>query len=85
MNIWKISALCFIAGTVFVVGYRAASADASCNNQPNMAAALSNLRDARGWLDKAEHNKGGWRDRAIGATDNALRETNDGCNYADHH
>lgn len=56
---------------------------ASCNHQPNMASALDKLREARGWLDQAEHNKGGWREGAIAATDTALQETQRGCAYAD--
>ena len=54
-----------------------------CGNQPFMAQALSGLRSARGSLDKAEHNKGGWRDAAIAATDNAIRETERGCAFAE--
>jgi hypothetical protein len=50
-----------------------------------MQAALNGLRDARGWLDRAEHNKGGWRERAIAATDTAIRETERGCRFADTH
>jgi hypothetical protein len=56
-----------------------------CGNQPNMKAALDGLRDARGWLDRAEHNKGGWRDRAIASTDTAIHETERGCGFADTH
>jgi hypothetical protein len=86
MNISKTIALCAIAGTVIVTGYRAARAQANpCNNQPNMAAGLAALVKARASLDKAEHNKGGWRVLAIEATDNALRETNRGCAFADTH
>ena len=50
-----------------------------CNDQPNMAAALAQLRAARASLANAEHNKGGWRDNAEKATDNAIAETNKGC------
>ena len=86
MNIPKTIALCAIAGTVVVVGYHAARAQTNaCNNQPNMAAGLANLVRARQALDKAEHNKGGWRVLAIEATDAALRETNRGCAFADTH
>jgi hypothetical protein len=50
-----------------------------------MQAALDRFREARAALDRAEHNKGGWRDRAIGAADNGIRETQAGCAYADTH
>jgi hypothetical protein len=50
-----------------------------------MAAAAGSLRNARGYLDRAEHDKGGWRVAAIRATDDALRETVRGCEFADTH
>lgn len=58
---------------------------AACNNQPNMAAALVSLDRARDWLLRAETNKGGWREAAIAATDNARGATITGCQYADTH
>jgi hypothetical protein len=58
---------------------------AACNQQPNMASALDKLKEARGWLDQAEHNKGGWRDAATAATDTAIQETQRGCAYAENH
>jgi hypothetical protein len=96
-NLWTPIAACSVAVFAAVLGWgcvvheyngpppAAAGPAEGCGNQPNMAAALHGLRDARGWLDKAEHNKGGWRDRAIQATDNALKETNAGCAFADNH
>ena len=85
MNLWKPIALCAISGLVISVGTQIASADGACHNQPNMQVALDHLRQARAALDRAEHNKGGWRDRAIQSADVALRETNKGCEFADTH
>jgi hypothetical protein len=85
MNVWKPIALVAVAGMVASVGVQIAHADGVCKNQPNMQSALDHLKQARASLDKAEHNKGGWRDAAIQATDNALRETNRGCAFADTH
>jgi hypothetical protein len=87
MNIQKTIALCAIAGTVTVVGYTAAHAQgaAACNNQINMANALNSLRSGRAALDKAEHDKGGWRVKAIEASDSAIKETERGCAFADTH
>jgi hypothetical protein len=85
MNVWKPVALVAVAGMVASVGVQVAHADGACHNQGNMAAALDHLKQARAALDRAEHNKGGWRDRAIQATDNALKETNKGCEFADTH
>ena len=85
MNISKCIALCMIGATVLTLGYGAARAQGAraCNNQPNMANALGSLRNARGALDRAEHDKGGWRVKAIEATDTAIRETERGCAFAD--
>jgi hypothetical protein len=56
-----------------------------CHDQPNMAAALEALRNAKGSLERAEHNKGGWREAAVEATNKAIRETERGCEFADRH
>jgi hypothetical protein len=40
--------------------------------------ALHHLREARAHLERAEHNKGGWRIRAIENVDRAIRETENG-------
>jgi hypothetical protein len=62
-----------------------AQGPAACNNQPNMASALNHLMNAKGWLARAEHDKGGWRGRAIETTNTAIRETERGCAFADTH
>ncbi len=87
MSMSRVVALFAIVATVVTAGYRVASAQGAgaCNNQPNMAAALGQLRSARAALDRAEHNKGGWRDRAIGATNTAIAETERGCAFSDTH
>jgi hypothetical protein len=85
MNVWKPVALVAVAGMVASVGMQIARADVVCKNQPNMQAALDHLRQARAALDRAEHNKGGWRDAAIVAADKAIGETQRGCAYADTH
>jgi hypothetical protein len=86
MNIWKIVSLGAIVGTLVTLGFGSARAQvAACNNQPNMSAAVSALRKARGYLERAEHDKGGWRARAVQSTDNAIRETERGCAFADTH
>ena len=85
MTLWKPIALVAIGGLIASLGLQAAQAAGVCHDQPNMAAALGSLRAARASLDKAEHNKGGWRDRAITATQTAIDETKNGCGYADTH
>ena len=61
MNHWKPIALLSIAGLVSSVGAQVAAAGV-CHDQPNMANAAASLKAARASLDKAEHDKGGWRD-----------------------
>jgi hypothetical protein len=46
--------------------------------QPHMERALESLRAARAELQAAEHNKGGWRIRALENVDRAIRETERG-------
>ena len=47
-------------------------------DQPHMRRALEHLRAARAELQAAEHNKGGWRVRAVQNTDTAITETQNG-------
>ena len=54
--------------SVLALGLNSARAD-----QPHMRRALEHLRAARGELESAEHNKGGWR-----LTDRAIHETEAG-------
>jgi hypothetical protein len=87
LNVWKIVAIAFMVGTVVTTAHRMASAQGGgpCNNQPNMAAALVELHNAREWLERASNNKGGWRVGAIEWTENAIRATDRGCAFADTH
>jgi hypothetical protein len=85
MNLWKPIALLSIAGLIFSVTSPRAFAGGPCHDQPNMASAADLLKQARASLDKAEHNKGGWRVAAIEATNKAIAETDRGCAFADTH
>ena len=85
MNSWKVIALSTMVALAVSLGTQVARAGGACANQPNMQAAMEHLRQARAALERAEHNKGGWRERALQATDNALRETSAGCGFADRH
>lgn len=46
--------------------------------QPNMEAALGYLQQAKAALEHAEHNKGGFRVKAIGSVDQALAAVREG-------
>src|ERR1700722_18751924 len=95
MNAWTPNAAISVVALVCAIGCRVeeysgpapapAAPAVGCANQPNMNNALNEFRQARASLGKAEHNKGGWRDAAIASTDNAIRETERGCNFADTH
>jgi hypothetical protein len=84
MNYWKAIALCSLGALAISISTQIAAAGV-CHDQPNMAAAAASLKAARASLDKAEHNKGGWRAAAIEATNKAITETDRGCAFADTH
>ena len=69
------SLACLVAGTVIgaTIAYAA---------QPHMVSALEMLRSARAELERATANKGGHRERAIGAVDRAIEETRAGIAFA---
>ena len=74
VKMWKLSAL--MAGVVllvltFFVGR------ASAVPQPNMEAALGHLEQAKAALEKAEHNKGGFRVKALDHVNQAIAATRD--------
>jgi hypothetical protein len=94
MNYWKPIALALAVGLVASIGMQTASANTAgsqptlagpCHDQPNMAAALGSLNAAKDSLGKAEQDKGGWRERALGAVNTAISETNTGCSFANGH
>jgi hypothetical protein len=87
MNLWKPIAICSAAVFTLSIAHQLrfasdASAAGPCYDQPNMAAALGSLNSAKASLEKAEHNKGGWRVAAIEAASAAIAETNRGCAFA---
>lgn len=51
-------------------------------DQPRMHRALEHLRAAKAELQAAEHNKGGWRDRAIHNVNQAIADTERGISFA---
>jgi hypothetical protein len=53
--------------------------------QPNMTAAIQNLREAQMNLEKASQNKGGHRERALQLVQQAIAEVEAGIQYANTH
>lgn len=62
-----------LATLIVAMGVQSAWAD-----QPNMRAALAHLREAKAALQRAEHNKGGHRGRAIEIINRAIAEVEAG-------
>jgi hypothetical protein len=50
-------------------------------NQPHMQAALHHLQEAAEELQKAEHDKGGHRERALDLTQRAMNQVKAGMHY----
>jgi hypothetical protein len=82
MNLWRPLALVSTSALIFVVGYQTAFANPSHTASSSvegdyrrMSRALEHLRSARDDLANSEHNHGGWRERALEATDRAVHET----------
>jgi hypothetical protein len=53
--------------------------------QGNMDAALVHLQEAKAALERAEHNKGGHREKALEDVNKAIRHVQEGIEYANHH
>jgi hypothetical protein len=53
--------------------------------QGNMDAALVHLQEAKAALERAEHNKGGHREKALEDVNKAIRHVQEGIEYANMH
>ena len=53
--------------------------------QPHMQEALTHLREAKKSLQAAEANKGGHREKAMELVDQAIKQVEDGIQYANQH
>jgi mannose/cellobiose epimerase-like protein (N-acyl-D-glucosamine 2-epimerase family) len=62
-----------LVAVVAAMGLQSARAD-----QPHMKNALMHLREARAALQRAEHNKGGHRERAVEIINRAIAEVEAG-------
>lgn len=66
-----------LGAVVVVMGFQPIRAD-----QPHMKNALMHLREARSALQRAEHNKGGHRARAVQLINSAIAEVEAGMSAA---
>jgi hypothetical protein len=85
-NVWKPISIGLAGGLVASIGIQAASANGrpsaltgTCFEQPNIAHAKQAIEETITFLGKAEHNKSGWRDRALAAANKAKDEITGGC------
>ena len=69
-------------GLVAISAFSMATARAE---QPHMRRALEQLEAARAELQSAEHDKGGWRVRALRNVDAAIAETRRGMEFDRRH
>jgi hypothetical protein len=89
MNLWKATALVLTSAFALMIGYSVASANpgdakpapVAGGEYYHMRVALEHLRAARWELQTAEHNRSGWRERAVEATDRAIYETRVAMDY----
>ncbi|HWE27653.1 MAG TPA: hypothetical protein VHB97_06595 [Polyangia bacterium] len=72
VKMWKLSAV--MAG-VMLLAMTFFAGRASAVPQPNMEAALGHLEQAKSALEKAEHNKGGFRVKALEHVNQAIAAT----------
>jgi hypothetical protein len=81
LNPWKAVALVLAGALVVTATHQTASARAGQGTAPRavgyhrMEMALMHLREGRTLLESAEHDHGGWKDRAITHADIAIHET----------
>jgi hypothetical protein len=84
MNIWKASTLALtLALGVMASGSLVRAAEAE--DQPHMQAALDHLKAARTALETAAHDHGGHRKAALEATKTAIKEVEEGIDFARKH
>ena len=69
-------------GLLLLIGLSALNVGTVQAAQPHMRAALQHLRAARTELQRAEHNKDGWRARALENVERAIVDTENGMKAA---
>lgn len=76
-NPWKLTTIFFATTTALGVAF--------AEPQPLMRDALSELREAANRLEKADHDKGGHREKALELTRSAIREVEEGIHFDNRH
>lgn len=73
------------ASLILVMAMGAMNLSSVRADQPHMRRALDHLRQAKTELEMAEHDKGGWRVRAIKNVNQAIADTEKGMSFDRHH
>jgi hypothetical protein len=81
VRFWQLSTL-LLAAALVVMSLFASRALAV--PQPNMEAALGHLEQAKAALERGEHNKGGFRQKALEATTAAIGFVREGIQTGNH-
>ncbi|HVW30684.1 MAG TPA: hypothetical protein VHC69_35250 [Polyangiaceae bacterium] len=85
MNVWKASTLALTLALGLVASGSLVRAAPTDDDQPHMQAALDHLKAAKTALEAAAHDHGGHRKKALDLTQAALKEVQDGIDFARTH
>jgi hypothetical protein len=83
-NPWKVVSIGLAAALIGVVGTGNIES-AQAEQQPQMIRALGDLRQAKNALEKATHDKGGHRAKALALTNQAIDEVQKGIAFDEKH
>lgn len=83
INPWKVTA--FAVTAAFATYVAATNVPAAVADQPQMHEALAKLRGAKDHLEKASHDHGGFRSKALHHVKEAIAETEHGIEWARTH
>ncbi len=84
MNKWKLSTFALVVLFGVTIG-RAWVSSAAADPQPRMENALKHLNEAHDELVAAEADKGGHRAKALGFTEQAIKQVEAGIAFANKH
>ena len=79
------STLALLIGLSTLLLARPAQNHEMSREEPHMSAALGHLQQAKDELERASHNKGGHRDKALQLVDQAIQQVHEGEAYYEHH
>ena len=84
LNVWKVSTVVFGSALAFTL-MTAQLPSAEAEAQPRMRTALTHLKSAKAALQKASHDKGGHRVKALALTNSAIAQVQKGIAYDNKH